>query len=281
MSEYRRMPDKPHAIKGRMPLLIGLLTVILAMMWALGQCSHRRDAVFAQADKKADGDTMTVAIEMSPLLYQRKGDSISGLDYEIVRMLSDMHGKPVKFRPFVPLHFALDGLSSGKFDVVIAALPATERTRREYNMTDAVYTGRQALVQLRDSSGRAHITSQEQLAGHHVWIVEKSPYADRLKNLGAELGDTIYVHSLPEYSAEHLCLLTASGEIERAVVDEKTARRLAADYPMLDVSVPVSFNQFQSWAVGCPALRDSLNVWLDEFRRTSAYDSLLVRYGQR
>jgi len=75
--------------------------------------------------------------------------------------------------------------------------------------------------------------------------------------------------------------LTASGEIERAVVDEKTARRLAADYPMLDVSVPVSFNQFQSWAVGCPALRDSLNVWLDEFRRTSAYDSLLVRYVQR
>ena len=277
------MPNTPHAIKGRMPLLLGLLALVLALIWLLGQCSHRRDAAFAGRDTRAGGDTITVAIEMSPLLYTRTpADTIAGLDYDIIRAIAARHGLHVKFRPFVPLRFALEGLERGDFDVVVAALPATTRTRSQYHMTESVYTGRQALVQLLDSAGaRPHIQSQEQLAGHKVWVVEKSPYAHRLANLGAELGDTIYVQSSPDYSAEHLCLLTATGQIPRAVVDEATARRIAADYPRLDVSVPVSFNQFQSWAVGREALRDSFNVWLDSFRRTAAYDSLLVRYGQR
>lgn len=267
-------------IKGRLPLLVGALAIVLAFMWMLGRCSRERDAAFVQTDVRPGGDTVVVAIEMSPLLYSRHADSVAGLDYEILSRVAAAHGLPVRFRPFVPLHFALSGLESGEFDAVIAALPATVQTREKYNMTDGVYTGRQALVQLRDSaSGRGEITSQEQLAGRDVWLVEKSPYADRLVNLGAELGDTIFVHASPEYSAEHLCLLTASGEIPRAVVDEATARRIAADYPALDVSVPVSFNQFQSWAVRKAELRDSLNAWLDEFRHTAAYDSLLAKYG--
>jgi len=276
------MPKELQIIKGHLHLLVGLLALALAAMWMLGRCSHSRSAAFALDDRRPGGDTITVAIEMSPLLYELKTDSIAGLDYEIIRRISASHGLPVVFRPFVPLGFALDGLSTGKFDVVVAALPATSATRRQYNMTNSVYTSRQALVQLRDSvTGQAAIKSQEQLAGHDVWIVEKSPYADRLVNLGAEFGDTIYIHSSPEYSAEHLCLLTASGELPRAVVDEATARRLAAEYPSLDVSVPISFNQFQSWAVGRKSLRDSFNIWIDEFQSSAAYDSLLVKYGLR
>lgn len=264
-----------------MPLLIGLLAIVLATMWMLARCSRERQACFALADRPSGGDTITVAIEMSPLLYTRSGDSIAGLDYDIIRAIAAAHGRPVRFRPFVPLHFALEGLERGDFDVVVAALPATERTKQTYNMTAPVYTSRQALVQPRDTSAEGYVRSQEQLAGKEVWLVEKSPYADRLANLGAELGDTIFIHSSPEYSSEHLCLLTATGRIPRAVVDEATARRLASDYPGLDVSVPVSFSQFQSWAVGRESLRDSFNLWLDEFRKTTAYDSLLTRYGLR
>ena len=273
---------KPRMIKGQLPMLIGLLAIVLALMWTLGRCSHRRDADFASRREYATGDTLNVAIEMSPLLYYQHADSISGLDYEIIGNIASAHGIPVRFHPFVPLHFALDGLNDGRFDIVVAAMPATVQTRQQYNMTDGVYTGRQVLVQLRDSaSGQPHIKSQEQLTGHSVWLVEKSPYASRLANLGDELGDTIYIKISPDYSAEHLCLLTATGEIPRAVVSERIARRVAADYPQLDISVPVSFNQFQSWAVGDEALRDSLNRWIEEFRTTGAYDSLLVRYGQK
>ena len=265
-----------------MPVLIGALALVLAMMWMLGRCSHASGADFAIGNERAGADTVNVAIEMSPLLYMQNGDSVEGLDYEIIKTVAESHKLPVRFYPFVPLKHALDGLESGRYDVVVAALPATSETREKYNMTRGVYTGRQALVQLLDSVGaRPEITSQEQLGGKEVWIVERSPYAGRLKNLGDELDDTIIVRSSPEYSAEHLCLLTATGQLPRAVVDEATARRMAQGDPRLDVSVPVSFSQFQSWAVRKEALRDSFDVWLEEFSRTETYDSLLTRYGVR
>ncbi len=270
-------------IQGRLPLLVGALAIVLALMWMLGRCSRQRLSDFAaEPDARPAGDTLVVAIEMSPLLYTRSGDSIAGLDYEIIRSIAAAHDLPVRFRPFVPLHYALEGLERGDYDVVVAALPATSEMVDRYHMTDAVYHGRQVLVQRRDSaSGRPHIKSQEQLAGHKVWVVKDSPYRSRLANLGAELGDTIYVNTVDDYSAEHLCMLTASGEIPRAVVDEATARRMAAADDRLDVSVPVSFSQFQSWAVGRESLRDSFNLWLDEFSRSAAYDSLLVAYDLR
>lgn len=271
---------KTNSLSSRLPLAVGVLAIVLASVWMLGRCSRARRPISHRHAPMRPGDTLNVAIERSPLLYTPQGDSVTGLDYEIIREIARAHGLQVRFHPFVPLRLALDGLSDGLFDVVVAAMPATTETRSRYNMTDGVYTGRQALVQRRDSAtGRAHITSQEQLAGHRVWMVEKSPYASRMANLGAELGDTIYISSSPEYSAEHLCLLTASGDIPRAVVDEATARRIAADCPELDVSVPVSFSQFQSWAVRRESLRDSFNVWLAEFRATAPYDSLLAAYG--
>ncbi|MDE6137232.1 MAG: transporter substrate-binding domain-containing protein, partial [Muribaculaceae bacterium] len=126
---------KLKSINGRMPLLVGGLALVLALMWALGRCSSRPEGTFAFSDRHPEGDTVHVAIEMSPLLYSRQGDSIVGLDYEIIRHIAAAHNLQVSFRPFVPLHFALEGLEAGTFDVVVAALPATTATRERYHMT--------------------------------------------------------------------------------------------------------------------------------------------------
>ena len=59
-------------------------------------------------------------------------------------------------------------------------------------------------------------------------------------------------------------ILTALGEIPRAVVNRATAESFRDRYPSLDLSVNISFNQFQSWALAPrdSLLRDSLNLWL-------------------
>ena len=74
--------------------------------------------------------------------------------------------------------------------------------------------------------------------------------------------------------------MTALGNIPRAVVNENIARHLTAEYPQLDISVPISLNQFQVWAVapGDSILLDSVNSWLLQFKQTAAYDSLTTRY---
>ena len=124
------------------------------------------------------------------------------------------------------------------------------------------------------------MTSQEQLIGDTVWVAEGSPFNTRLRNMIRELGDSIVVVSEPGYSSEHLAIRTALGEVKQAVVNEAVARHIAKRYPCLDISTPISFNQFQVWAVapGDTVLLDSLNVWVNEFKKTPQYRALADKY---
>ena len=98
--------------------------------------------------------------------------------------------------------------------------------------------------------------------------------------MAKELGDTITVLTDPEQSSEHLAIMTALGQIKHAVVGEAVARRVARQYPQLDISTPISLSQFQVWAVapGDSALLDTLNRWIDEFKATAEYRRLAEHY---
>ncbi len=63
--------------------------------------------------------------------------------------------------------------------------------------------------------------------------------------------------------------MVAHGDIDYAVCDESIARAAADSIPQIDINTAISFTQFYSWAVSkqSPALLDSLNAWLDKFKR--------------
>lgn len=84
----------------------------------------------------------------------------------------------------------------------------------------------------------------------------------------------------PEYGAEQLFLMVATGEINNAVISERVARDLVKDYPGVDISTNISFTQFQSWIISekRPSLGDSLNLWISDFKKTKEYDALMKRY---
>lgn len=250
-----------------MARLVVLLIAAVSAMFMLYKCSNERIDAFAPDDRKSGGDTLDIAIELSPICYSLDGDTISGVDYDIICGISEKHSVPVKFHPFVPLGYALDGLRQGRFDVVVASLPLTMELREQFLMTDPVYLDKEVLVQHKDKiSGMPRVLSQEQLAGDTVWISAGSPFQTRLRNLSREIGDTIYIKSSDEYSAEYLFILVALGKIRQAVVNDGVARRMVKDYPDVDISIDISFTQFQSWALnkGSEALRDSINRWLKD-----------------
>lgn len=242
-----------------------LLLVVVAIMVVLYQSTHPVvNSPFARPYSKADGDTLDIAIQLNPSIYSVKGDSASGRDYEILRRISEREGVPMKFHPFVPLAHAMEYLDSGLYDVVVAAIPVTARLKEYFLTTEPVYLDREILVQRADSSGRGPIQSQIQLGGDTVWITANSPIASRIRNLSREIGDSIIIEAVPDCSAEHLFMLVATGVVKQAVINERIAQELAPDYPNIDISTPVSFTQFQSWAVNKrnQALRDSLNAWI-------------------
>ena len=123
------------------------------------------------------------------------------------------------------------------------------------------------LENISDSS--LFIKSQLDLAGKTLHVVKGSPSILRIRNLGNEIGDTIYVEEIEKYGSEQLIALVAHGDIDYAVCDESIARTAADSIPQIDINTAISFTQFYSWGVSkqSPILLDSLNTWLDSFKK--------------
>lgn len=262
-------------------LLVGLVAVITFMV-VLSKCSHQPGGETGlQAQKqKSGGDTLDVAIEISPLSYRMSGDTISGLDYDFLRAISQISHRPVKFHPFAPLRHAVDGLDKGIYDIVVSSLPATDSLKSRYTLSNPVYLDRQILVQLAGSDD--FIDSPEGLGGDTVWVAGGSPFVTRINNLSSEIGEPIHVVEMDGNTAEHLIMLVARGKIPRAVVNAALARKMHDEYyPELDVNTPVSFTQFQCWIIDSnkPTLVHDMNHWIDSLKRTPRYNEILLRYG--
>lgn len=227
------------------------------------------------------GDTLAVAIEMSPLTYNIAHDTIEGLDYLMLSQMAAKHKVPVCFFPVAQLDQAFEQLYKGQFDLLVSGLPSTARLKEYFPVTSPVYIDRQVLVQRRDSlNGSGSIDSHFQLMGDTVWMAAGKPFKSRLENMIQEMGDTVVVILDQNHSSEHLAIMTALGQIKQAVVGEAEARRIAARYPQLDISLPLSLSQFQVWAVAPDntALLDTLNSWIEEYVETPQYQQLINRY---
>ena len=261
--------------RGQMALYMALLAIVVACMVALSMCDKPVDA---PGERPSGGDTLDIAIEYSPVTYYTYDDTLGGYNYDLLRMIADSVGCPMKFHPVVTLEKALSGLDDGRYDVLVAQFPMTARDTSRFTFTDPIYIDQQVLVQRR---GRQAIHSQLDLAGDTVWVVKGSPMIGRIASLSREIGDTIYVHVDELYGPEQLIMMVSAGEIRYAVVNRSIARAMAARLPNIDRSVAISLSQFQSWMVAKnrQGLCDSLNRWHEQIKLdTAAYLGLQRRY---
>jgi len=261
--------------RGQLLLYAVLLAVVVACMVALSLCDRPKETA---QDRHSGGDTLDIAIEYSPVTYYTYNDTLGGYNYDLLRMMSQTSGCPMKFHPIVTLEKALQGLDEGRYDVVVAQFPMTAGDTSRFAFTQPIYIDQQVLIQRRDSRA---IHSQLELAGDTVWVVKGSPMIGRIASLSREIGDTIYVHVDELYGPEQLMMMVSAGEIRYAVVNRSIARSMASQLPNLDRSVAISLSQFQSWMVNKhrQSLCDSLNMWHQSVKRDSAaYLGLQRRY---
>ena len=268
----------PVLLKPNMKVYIALLIVAVAAMVALYRCAGRGGNVGHIAG--SGGDTIDVAIEYAPLSLYMYDDTLGGFNYDLLRLLEREEGLCVKMHPVVNLKESLEKLDNGVYDIVVAQVPATVEFKQRYLFSDSIYLDRQILVQLKDSVGNTKVKTQLDLAGKTLYAVGGSPAISRIHNLSRELGDTINVMPETRYGQEQLFLMVASGEIDYAVINYRIAESLSAQYPQVDISTDISFNQLQSWIMRKDdvVLCDSLNVWLRRIRKEPSYQETYSRY---
>lgn len=227
----------------------------------------------------SQGDTLDIAVLYGPLSYYIYDDTLGGLNYDLLKRMSQETGKPVKLWPVSDLHEALTSLENNKYDM-LASLPADAGVKEKFLTTRSVFLDRLVLVQLKDTAGNVKIGSALDLGKDTVFIEKGSPAALRLSNLSEETAIPIPVSEV-NLSEEYLCMKVATGEFPLAVVNEKTAQRMQHQYPDLSFENPVSFSQFQVWILPQKdtLLQKSTDAWLDTYLESPAYKALLSRYN--
>ncbi len=157
------------------------------------------------------------------------GDQVIGFDMDMIQKLGEHLGRPIKI---VEADFSalIPSLQSGRADIAIAELAATEERRKSVDFSDPYYTNKFSLLVPENST----LTSEKELND---------------KKIGAQLGSTPealahkWEKETPGLSVVSLNKIgdlvqeLKSGRIEAVVIGDTTAHKIAASTPGVKVIV--------------------------------------------
>ena len=155
---------------------------------------HPRD----YAEIAAEG-IIHASTEYNSISFYVDDDTLSGFHYELIEAFARDHGLQAAISPEMSFNKRLEGLADGQYDVIAYGILATSELKDSLLLTTPIVLNKQVLVQrklenISDSS--LFIKSQLDLAGKTLHVVKGSPSILRIRNLGNEIGDTIYVEEI-------------------------------------------------------------------------------------
>lgn len=238
---------------------------------------------------KKDGILRAITTYSSTTYFLYKGRPM-GFEYEMLERLAESLDLDLEIIIAEDEDKLIDMLNRGEGDLIAYGFTITEDRKKEVNFTKALYNSHQVLVQRKPKNWRRMkiheinevlIKDPIQLIGDTVSVKKESSYAKRLKNLSSELGEKIYIDSLPgSWSADKIIKKVAEGEIKYTVADQNIAFINASYYPILDISTKISFSQRIAWATrkNTPELLKAINQWITEVKKTTDYFVIYNKY---
>lgn len=261
-------------------IILGIIATMVATFF-LKKEEERQKHPRDYAEIAAEG-ILHAATEYNSTSLYIDGDTLSGFHYKLIEAFARDHNLKVAISPEMSFEKRMAGLAEGKYDVIAYGLLATSELKDSLLLTDPVALSKLILVQrkARFDNDSLFIKSQLDLAGKTIHVIKGSPSILRIRNLGNEIGDTIYIHEVEKYGPEQLISLVAHGDIDYAACDENIARAVVDSMPQIDINTAIGFTQFYSWAVSkkSPALQDSLNLWLKKFKKSGEYKKIYQKY---
>jgi len=213
-----------------------------------------------------------------------------GFDYELLSQYAETMNLKLEIVVARDIDDLINMLLRGEGDIIAHGLTITKSRKRLVSFTKYMARTHQVLVQKKPDNWRKMKLHNIQrilksdaldLIGDTVWVRKNSSYFERLVNLMKEIGDTIYIKTLPgDMDTEDIIEEVSEGKIKYTIADYNIASMLSGYYQNIDISVPVSLSQRLAWAVrkNSPLLLSSLNNWILKMRRTDEYHYIYNKY---
>lgn len=212
-----------------------------------------------------------------------------GYQYELLQLLA----KHLDVKLEVKLENDIDEnfrmLKEDECDIIAINLTITKERSKLIDFTYPHSQTHQVLVQRKPENWkkltkqeleRSLLRNQLDIAGKVVYVQKGTSYAQRMKNLSDEIGDSINLIEKADKEVEELIELVARGEIEYTVADENVALVNQIYYPVLDVKTAVSFPQNLAWGLkkGDESLKTEIDNWLKDFKKSAGYNIIYNKY---
>jgi len=237
--------------------------------------------------KKGKLKALTTYSSTSYFLY--KGEPM-GYEYELLQRFADHLDVDLEIIVADDINTMIEQLNDGKADIIAHGLTITSERKKSVLFTNYLYLVKQVLVQKKPDNWRrlhwskidkALVHDPIELIGDTISVRKNTSFYERIQNLSGELGGEIHINELPGHlSTTKVVEKVARGEIKYTVADDNIASINASYYPVLDVSVPISFSQRIAWAVrpGAQELVAAANEWIDGMQKETDYYVIYNKY---
>lgn len=201
-----------------------------------------------------------------------------GYQYELLNLLADHLNVKLEVIPENNVERNFEMLRKGECDIIAINLTVTKERSKIIDFTYPHSQTHQVLVQRKPLEWRKMkqiqidstlIRNQLDLANKIVYVQKGTSFAERLKNLSDEIGDSIHIIERSDTEVEELIELVASGEIDYTVADHNVAMVNQLYYPILDIETAISFPQNMAWGIkkDDKELKDAIDSWLKDFTK--------------
>lgn len=260
-------------------IIIGI--VIVAILIAAAVFVHRDKSKIHDLPEILKAGRISVVTDSSSVGFSIKDDSIFGFQYELIKAFADTLGVELVVSEHNDMKTCVDGLLKGDYDIIASFMPVTTEWKSDVLFTNPFFTSRQVLVQqdVKDSA-QTFINKISDLANKTICVPENSPFKMRIEHLSDEIAMPIKISEVKGKSPEQLISMVSSGKIKYTICDEQFVTKIKMQYPNLDVSLPIGFEQHQAWAVHTKStkLLSELNDFLTDFVGSTAYWKIYRKY---
>ena len=215
----------------------------------------------------SDALTMATNAEFPPFEYL-EGEEIVGADIEIAQAIAEILGRELEITN-IDFDAALTGAATGKYDMAVAGITATDDRKQNMNFSDDYYTASQAIIVMADSE----IKVADDLEGKTISCQEGTTGEQYL------LENEYEIQSF-KTGAEAVAALTG-GKVDAVVIDNAVAKALSEKQDGATVVLNEALTK-EAYAIalqkGNDELTEEINGALDELKSNGKLAEIFAKY---
>lgn len=237
-----------------------------------------------------DSGVLRVSTTYSATSYFLYKGKPMGFEFELLERFAEHLGVKLEIVVVNNINRIIPNLNKGKVDLTAHGLTITRDRKKDISFSDYIYLTRQVLVQKKPDNWRTMnwkslenslLHDPIELINDTVSIRIETSYRERINNLSDEMGGTIHIDTLKgDLTTDEIIKMVAKGKIKQTIADDNIAKIVASYYPILDISVPISFSQRIAWATRKDSqdLLEELNRWIKKSKKSVDYYVIYNKY---